>query len=125
MSFAEHNTPLARPGLDPGPLFARVKGPLALCLVSGAIATAAVLLWTRFPSTAFLVAVCAILFPAAVTAIISEVVLVLRLARILVPVGPLAAEVPRRTAIALSLLLGLANGGLIYLSSFRPSPLPC
>ena len=100
-----------------------VKGPLVLGIASGFCSTAIGMLWLRFPSLVPLGVLILIGLVGAVTFLVCETVVVLRIAKTLWPQGPLGREirsVPLRTIVILGATLVLCNGLLFYLTDLRP-----
>jgi hypothetical protein len=100
-----------------------IKRPLlggglsAFCMVT------VTLLWLRFPSAIPIAAFVVVGFAAAAAFLVCETIVVLRVASMLMPGGPLAREVgdlPRRALVALGSTLVVCNGVLICFTHLRP-----
>lgn len=102
-----------------------VKRPLVIGIASGVCCVAVILIWLRFPSAIPVVVLIAVGIVTALTFLVSEAIVVIRIVKTLVSSGPFIEDVrslPHRAWLVLGALLVLCNGGLAYLSGFRSDP---
>jgi hypothetical protein len=100
-----------------------VKRLLLVGILSALSVTAVTALWLKFPSLVPLGVFIIVGFVGALTFLVSEVIVVLGVAKLLTPPGPLAVEMsnlPRRSLVALTITLVVCNGALIYFTDLRP-----
>jgi hypothetical protein len=100
-----------------------VKRPLLGGGVSAFCMVAVTLLWLRFPSAIPIAVFMIVGFVAAVAFLVCGTIVVLRVARMFAPGGPLAREIgdlPRGALVGLGATLLVCNGVLIYFTDLRP-----
>ncbi len=105
-------------------MFSSIKGPLLAGAVSAVCAVAISLLWLNFPSAVPIVLFMTVGLVGAVTFVICETIVALRLAKTFVPPRPLYGVVqhlPRRAFVGLAATLIACNGALLYFYKLRPS----
>lgn len=100
-----------------------VKRPVLVGIVSVVCGAAIALLWVKFPDLVPISVLIVVVFVTGVTFFVSEVITVLKIARMLTPRGPLAREIgklPGGAFVGLALALVLSNGALLYFYHLRP-----
>lgn len=102
--------------------FDSLKRPLLVGIISVACSVGIAILWLKFPSLVPTGVFVVVGIAAAATFLVSEVLVVLRVATELgAPrVGRTVRNLPRRTLLALVTVLLLCNGALLYFYQLRP-----
>ena len=104
-------------------IFNGVKRPLLVGIASALTFTAVTVLWVKWPFVIPLAVLIVVGIAGGVVFLVSEAIVVVRLAKMFIPPGPLGGDIgnlPRRSLIGLGLTLILCNSALMYFYDLRP-----